>query len=634
MDDNNFNNESDLITPTVDSSSDGALEEGLNDEVNPSQSPMSNGYNSGLASSNREAFTRGLNNNYADRIARNKANLEQARARSNDPYKMKRGHEDEERKSDPNDSSNDNFKEKNIIDKAKDKGNIVKNKASLLTSQIDNARSKAFQTMHPIEAAKIAAKEALKKKIITLVISSFPIWGPFLLIFFVIMILLVITNGTLDFNELSQDYGTSYKSQECGFTISSTSLSKTEYKAKLQEYASTKNSKFQIFANNADGIYEYAKSKNVNPELVAVRAYVEGKGNTTGSYNYWGMGCTNTGGLKACYNYSSFEEGYIGYINNISKYESLADMMSKYAYIGKYWYNPGSSSIGGCYYAEYIYDEANMPIRVKNACSSSAPSCSIGNSANCTKTTDEDQTAYATWQVEKSMASARKTIFGLEFNEGPCSYSSGNIQFLSSYNLNAKGLKKLNRTLTTFEMQTLNNYINSEVDKTGYGTGEAVAAAGQALTYWLEQQGYYLQYHWGGGHNAGDLKVVGADAKWGGKYYGCDYKGRCNYGFDCSGFVSWTIRTACNPSYGATTTSYMNHGSTIKISEAKPGDLMLDAGSHVRLVVKNNGDGTVIVAESTGSLGLIFTRQDTDPNYKFIDMSSYYQKNCKTTRPT
>ena len=76
---------------------------------------------------------------------------------------------------------------------------------------------------------------------------------------------------------------------ECGFTISATSLSKSEYKKRIEEYASS-HSQWKIFADNADKVYDYAVSKNVNPELVVTVAYKEGGGDeTSGSYNYWGL---------------------------------------------------------------------------------------------------------------------------------------------------------------------------------------------------------------------------------------------------------------------------------------------------------------------------------------------------------
>lgn len=610
VDDNSNSDISSEVNEQDNSTSDNA--QSGNEQSN--DNGIGNGYNQ-LASSNREAFTKGLNQNYADRIARNKANLEQARARSRETQKTNNKGEQQD---------------KNGLDKVKDQANILKNKASLLSTKIDSARAGAYKAMHPVEAAKIAAKEAIKRKIITIALSSLAGCAPFLLGVFVILIAVFVVLGIFN-TDISANTGSNI--QESGFTISLTSLSKSEFTTKLEEFA-IENQNFQIFVDNADGIYEYAKSKRVNPELVPIRAYVEDGGSTSGTNNYWGMGCTNEGGKDACYDYTTFEEGYISFIDNVSQYSSLADMMSKYAYIGKYWYNPGASDIGGCYYAKYIYNDTNMPDRVKKACSSSASKCSIENNTDCVATTDEDQTAYATWQVEIQMSDARLKIFGLEFNEGPTTYGTGNIQHLSSYNLNGNNLKVLNRSLTTSEMENLNDYINSEVDKAGYGTGAGVAAAGQALTYWLENQGYYLQYFWGGGHGGyGDSNTtfVGANPNWGKTGYNNGVSTGPYFGMDCSGFVSWAIRTACSPNYGSKTTWDMSHGPSIDISKAKAGDLMLDSDSHVRLVVKNNGDGTVITAEETIS-GLVFTKRNSEAGYKFIDMSSYYQKNCLATR--
>ena len=213
------------------------------------------------------------------------------------------------------------------------------------------------------------------------------------------------------FDSDDNDSNTVINSSECGFTISSTSLSKNEFKSKLEEFASS-HSSMKIFANNADNIYDLAMAYNRNPELVVIRAWVEGGGKATGSYNYWGIGCYNGAGLSACNSYGSFNKGVVAYLKNISKYDSLKDMMSKYAYIGKYWYNPGSSSLGGCYYAEYIYPDG-MPSRVAKACREGA-TCS---GSSCVKTKDEDQEAYAEYQVN-NMAKVRKTIFGLESSDG------------------------------------------------------------------------------------------------------------------------------------------------------------------------------------------------------------------------
>lgn len=216
-------------------------------------------------------------------------------------------------------------------------------------------------------------------------------------------------------------------------------------------------------------------------------------------------------------------------------------------------------------------------------------------------------------------------------NSGSCSSSyNGNLVSLDSYNFGHAGLSVLDRALSSSEVDELNEYIYDEIDKAGYGTGDGVAAAGQALTYGLEQMGYYLEYRWAGGH----YDFVGVDPNWGSPNFGCDSNHRCNNGMDCSGFVSWAIRTACTPSYSAPSTLSMALGPSIDISKAKPGDIMLDIDSHVRLVIKNNGDGTVIVAEEAGGSisGLVFNRTGIESGYEFIDMSDYYKNNCQSSR--
>lgn len=481
--------------------------------------------------------------------------------------------------------------------------------------------------------------EQNKNKLIKIGLISFAGSLPFFLGIFTVFVAVFFVLGLFEFDESSSSSGGStsfYREAECGFTISKSALTKSEYKEKLEEFAATQNSNFQIFADNANAIYKYAESKKINPELVAVRAYVEGHGTTTGNNNYWGIGCYNGAGIDACHDYATFEEGYTDFINLVSQYSSLTNMMSKYAYIGAYWYNPGASDLGGCYYASHIYTESNMPASVKNACSSTAPKCTKEDTTNCTKTTAEDQNAYAKWQVQRAMGSARYTIFGLRFDEGPCTYGTGNVQVLEDYIINAAGLQILDRKLTTTEIDNLTKYLNNEIDKAEHGTGASVAAAGQSLIDWLAKKGYYLQYYWGGGHyGIGDFggNFMGVNPNWGSSEFGCDPKNRCYWGFDCSGFVSWAIRMGCSENYYTREISDMWHGKVIDITEAKPGDISIATdNSHVRLVVKNNGDGSVIIAESTGGGynkgGLFFTLREANSSYKYIDMTEYYQKTC------
>ena len=222
--------------------------------------------------------------------------------------------------------------------------------------------------------------------------------------------------------------------------------------------------------------------------------------------------------------------------------------------------------------------------------------------------------------------------------------TNGGFQPLDHYTLTHEGLKVLNHKLTDSEIKSLNSDLQAALDYAGHGNGEAVASVGQALVYWFEKQGVYLQYRWGGGHdyptNAGcDLhgSFVFANPNWGSTSCGYDEhdSSRVYYGMDCSGFVGWATRTACNPNFGAPVSgTWTSYGKHISLSEAQPGDVIAD-GTHIQLVIKNNGDGTVIVAEEGGSSGnvgsgLVFshiTAASHRPDY-VISMKDWYSKNC------
>lgn len=198
--------------------------------------------------------------------------------------------------------------------------------------------------------------------------------------------------------------------------IHQSSISKAEFATKLQNYCTnnTCGSSMQMFVNNADLIYDTSKKYNVSPELVVVRAVNEGfsPGNNNGSNNYWGIGCTNSGGINACYTYSSLSEGIKSFasISPVKNSQTTSEMMSTYAYIGDYWYNPGSSARGGCYYYPYIngYMLTSRSNVVAGYCSTSK-TCS---GSDCGKTTSEDQDAYSKWQVNDKLIKNRKEIFG------------------------------------------------------------------------------------------------------------------------------------------------------------------------------------------------------------------------------
>ena len=191
-------------------------------------------------------------------------------------------------------------------------------------------------------------------------------------------------------------------------SMNKTTLSREEFILLAQKYGTMK-AKAKALAEHAGLIYDIATSNNMNPELVFVRADVEGYSPGV-NYNYWGIGCTNTGGLAACKSYASISEGVSAFLKTISNYTSLNDFY-KYAFLGRYWYNPGSWGLGGCPYASSIYGE-NIPERVINACAKDKY-CPAEGGYDCVATTEEEQQLYANFQ-SRTMISARKKIFGLD----------------------------------------------------------------------------------------------------------------------------------------------------------------------------------------------------------------------------
>lgn len=194
------------------------------------------------------------------------------------------------------------------------------------------------------------------------------------------------------------------------FDFFSTPYSKEEFIAKVHEWYTEKascsssgcqNMKNDVLNRNAaETAYDVATSMNLNPEIIFVRSHLEGYSPGT-NHNYTGFKCYNTD--PQCSSYGSFRDAATAYYKNISAYESLYDMMYKYAFIGYYWY-PGGSASGGCYYMNLIYPDG-APERVRTAC---AKSCS---GSSCDPTTAEDQDAYTQYNVKK-MIIQRRAMFG------------------------------------------------------------------------------------------------------------------------------------------------------------------------------------------------------------------------------
>lgn len=204
----------------------------------------------------------------------------------------------------------------------------------------------------------------------------------------------------------SGGFGSGYCSD---IPLSSTPLSREEFIAAVEAKVSNPD-----FKNNAGRIYDLAIANNFNPELIIIRAQLEGGFKEQGGrYNYFGIRCYN--GTSKCKDFSSMDEAVLEYIKIVKgyNYSSVFDVMKKYSYLGDYWFNPGGSGLGGCYYLPYIskYMSEEAVVNATNACAS-GKTCTKNGGGDCTPTTQEDRDAYTKWQVEK-MVERRQGIFNI-----------------------------------------------------------------------------------------------------------------------------------------------------------------------------------------------------------------------------
>lgn len=325
-------------------------------------------------------------------------------------------------------SKSDKLGDKNSLGKTDENSdnknnNPIANKTKQVASQAANQ-------------LKAQAKEGIKQVFIKLIQSPA---GPYiiagiaiaLVLFIVILLIIMMAGGASAASANDGSYcGTSYVGD---IPMKSTPLSKSEFVEKTISYisASKLNSNLKAaFTNRSDVeyIYDYATSNNVNPEMIVIRATLENSNNPSECpNNYWGYGMTNKSNKSWC-KFSSFRAGVKKIAENLSQYDTLSAMNSRYAQLGEYWYNPGSSGKGGCYMFtnnlinEYMSSERRA--EVEKICSSTAPKCDTNDGAGCTPTTQEDKDAYTQYQNSSSIK-RREAIYGITSSSTSQTTSSG-----------------------------------------------------------------------------------------------------------------------------------------------------------------------------------------------------------------
>lgn len=264
-----------------------------------------------------------------------------------------------------------------------------------------------------LKAAAQAIGSAISSALASLLANPY-FWivvGVILLIIVIIVLVIVIYSSVSgDAGGMGASYKEVYYSR---ISLTHTDLTKTEFVEACNKKAEQYKNKTKIgFYEKCDLIYDISIRNNFNPEMVVIRAAAEGYSPATDypeKNNYWGIGCYNGASLSKCTSYSTFEAGVIGYIKNVKRYDTVEDMMKKYAYIGDYWYNPGDSGKGGCYYYPYIKEY--MTTERANVVASYCVDTKRCSGSKCSPTNSEDQDAYSKYQVN-NMVKIGNEIFG------------------------------------------------------------------------------------------------------------------------------------------------------------------------------------------------------------------------------
>ena len=544
-------------------------EESINNVENNASRPV--------ALNGREAFANRLRGNNDNQL---EESLRKAQEEKFNQTKMKNGHEGEEKHADAN-TGEANFEDKNKIDKAKDSLNVLKAKNDVLTNNINKSKAALFAITNPVEAAEMAVKFHIRG----LIIAAIGTILPFIVIFIVVIIVaLGIINN--EGSSTSQNYCSAISDTETS-VIFDNSFTKEQFLSLVNSYnvpdATHNGHKYSwgyetFFKPNASNFYDICTKHGIDPRFIFSIGLHESAFGTSNialkKGNFFGWGAYDSSPYDSALTFHDMSDGIEAVAGGLSR-SYVTEGGSQYKAIKARGLDPRTVQGIGSSYAS----DPNWP---------------------------------------SSVVGYMQKVFGVTKTSSNC---NGSFNPLTEYNYNHHGLVALDSKLSNIQINTINSRIITEVDKAGYGTGAAVAAAGQSLVYGLQLEGVYLRYHYG----AKNLSI-GVNPIW--QKYDT---------MDCSGFVSWAIKNGCNASYAGTgTSSFSNYGTRISLEETKPGDIMVTYGKgHIRLIVKNNGDGTVVTAEETSSKGgLVFTLRDGKERrpYQFRDMSGWYASNCKKSR--
>ena len=399
--------------------------------------------------------------------------------------------------------------------------------------------------------------------------------------------------------------------ENCGsMDLHKTTLTKSQFVSGMKSYHYNGNSPegWNKFVLNADIIYETALKNNINPEFVVIRAILEGFSPGEGKNNYWGWTCYNTC-PSCCADFgSNFKTAIEKYCQAVFKqYTDYNALLRSYAYLGDYWYNPGDSGIGGCYYAPYIFPNG-IPKRVETACSGGA--CYPGNITGCTKTTTEEQIMYGKYQ-DRNTQSYRKAIWNLSETDCKMEASGAGCMWWPIGSINTIEKDGVTYALDEPETTTITS---------GFGKRDAPLA--NASTY-------HNAIDIGGGREGETNIIAAADGTVTSVTTGCSV-GAYSCGGQLGNSIYLTHSDGSQTRYGHLSVVLVNKGDSVKQGQVigKLGNTGNSTGPHLDFQVKVNGE----VVDPTNYVSAGETRKVCSGNGSVVSGDSNKQTICLTLK--
>jgi lipoprotein Spr len=112
-----------------------------------------------------------------------------------------------------------------------------------------------------------------------------------------------------------------------------------------------------------------------------------------------------------------------------------------------------------------------------------------------------------------------------------------------------------------------------------------------------------------------------------------------NYGFDCSGFVSYVFNSF-DVKVPRSSGDFINAGERISMEDAKPGDVILFTGTrthhphsigHVGIIFSNDGDGLKFIHSTSGKEhGVTISAMDDTYKRRFVQVVRLLKQNDET----